>query len=149
MKANQNIKRLALISALGAVLAMPVLAQPGAGMGNAAGRGACMQNSAQTAGCAGQGTQQGMQQGMRKGMRQGRQGMAGQQNQATGRALMTAEERSAQQAKMRAVKTYAECTQVQSAQRSLMTERAKEKGLSLPTPRQSACDNMKARGFIQ
>jgi len=64
-------------------------------------------------------------------------------------SLMTPEERIAMRTKMHAVKTYDECTQVQAEQRTLLEARAKEKGVTLPTPRQNACDNMKARGFIK
>ena len=62
--------------------------------------------------------------------------------------LMTPEERTAQQVKMREVKTYDECKVVQTEHRSTMEARAKEKGLSLFTPRGNACDNLKARGLI-
>jgi hypothetical protein len=66
-----------------------------------------------------------------------------------GWTLMTAEERAANQTKMRAVKTYDECKVVQAEQHAAMQARAKEKGVTLNTPRQNGCDRMKAKGFIQ
>jgi hypothetical protein len=67
----------------------------------------------------------------------------------TGWTLMTAEERSANQARMRAVKTYDECKAVQDENHQAMAARAKEKGLTLAAPRQNGCDVMKARGFFK
>lgn len=133
MKTTTAIASIALITVLGATLAMPVLAQPGPGMGGGPG----MQN-------AGQGTGQ-----MGQGMGRGGRGMRFNQNNIQGWSLMTPEERTAHQAKMRSVKTYDECKQLQTEQRSAMEARAKEKGVTLPTPRQNGCDNMKARGFIK
>jgi len=79
----------------------------------------------------------------------GMRGMRFDQNNTHGWTLMTPEERTANQIKMRAVKTYDECKLVQAEQRTLMEARAKEKGVTLPTPPQSGCENMKARGFIK
>jgi hypothetical protein len=67
----------------------------------------------------------------------------------TGWALMTPEERSANQAKMRAVTTYAECKALLEENHKMMEARAKEKGVKLPKPRQSGCEVMKARGFMK
>jgi hypothetical protein len=66
-----------------------------------------------------------------------------------GWSLMTAEERTANQTKMRAVKTYDECKALQAENHTAMEARAKEKGVALPAPRQNGCDVMKARGFIK
>ena len=67
----------------------------------------------------------------------------------TGWALMTPEERTANQNKMRTVTTYDECKTLLEANHKIMEARAKEKGVQLPTPRQNGCTVMKARGFIK
>ena len=61
---------------------------------------------------------------------------------------MTQEERTEMQNKMRAVKTYDECKQLQTEHRAQMEARAKEKGLTLMSPRGNRCDMLKARGLI-
>lgn len=130
MKKTTNVKRFTLIALLGAALAVPVFAQQGNGAG-------------------GMGNGPGMQkQGAGMGKMGGR-GMRFNQDNVSGWTLMTPAERSAQQAKMRSSKSYAECKQLQSEHRVSMEERAKEKGVSLPTPRQNGCDRMQARGFFQ
>ena len=86
--------------------------------------------------------------GMGPGMRGGR-GMQFNQGNTPGWTLMTPEERTANQTRMREIKTYDECKVVQAEHRNLMETRAKEKGVTLPVPRQNGCDNMKARGFIK
>ena len=75
----------------------------------------------------GPGGGRGMGHGMGPGAWGGR-GAAGNQNMVRGWALMTPEERTAQQVKMRAVKTYDECKTVQGEHRTLMEQRAKEAG---------------------
>jgi hypothetical protein len=50
---------------------------------------------------------------------------------------------------MRAVTTYDECKLLQTEHRDVMETRAKEKGVTLQTPRQNGCDNLKARGLIK
>ncbi|MHB8948938.1 MAG: hypothetical protein ACYC4S_07735 [Rhodoferax sp.] len=112
MKTSTLLKSTSLVAVLGAALALPVLAHPGAGMGG--------------------------------GMGPGARGMGG----GVGATLMSPEERTAMQTKMRAVKTYDECKLLQSAQHTTMQARAKEKGITLPEPRQNRCDMMKARGLI-
>jgi hypothetical protein len=62
---------------------------------------------------------------------------------------MTAEERSAHRDKMLAAKTYDECKAMQDEHYKAMEERAKEKGVTLPAPRQNGCDRMKARGLFK
>lgn len=123
-----TLKRIALTVLLGGALAIPVLAQPGNGMG----RGQGPQASAPGA-----------------GMNAQARGMRGGQNGTPGWTLLTQEERTAQQAKMRQVKTVEECKALQTEQRKVIEARAKEKGVTLPTPRQNGCDNMKARGWIK
>jgi TRAP-type C4-dicarboxylate transport system substrate-binding protein len=71
------------------------------------------------------------------------------QNNTRGWALMTPEERTAFQLKMREVKTYEECKVLQAEHRSAMEARAKEKGVTLMAPRAYACDRMQARGWIK
>lgn len=66
-----------------------------------------------------------------------------------GWSLMTPEERIEHQNKMHSFKTYDECKTYQQEHHTLMQQRAKEKGATLPTPRANACDRMKARGFLQ
>ena len=128
MNKTKNSKRFSLIALLGAVLAVPVLAQQGSGgMGNGPGM---------------------QKQGAGMGKMGGR-GMRFNQDNVSGWSLMTPEERSAQQAKMRSSKTYAECKALQAEHRVSMAARAKEKGVSLPSPRQNGCDRMQARGFFE
>ena len=76
-------------------------------------------------------------------------GTAAGQNLVRGWELMSPIERAEQHAQMRAVKTYDECTAVQTAHRGKLEVRAKGKGVSLVSPRFNLCDNLKARGLIQ
>ncbi len=71
------------------------------------------------------------------------------QKNTPGWTLMTPEERTEMQTKMRAVKTYDECKQLQTEHHAAMEVRAKEKGVTLPEPRQNGCDRMKAKGWIK
>ena len=143
MKTSMTFKSITLIALLGGALALPVLAQPGPGMGGGMRGGACMQNAGSNAGMC-----QGMGQRGGPGARGGR-GMRFNQNNTAGWSLMTPEERTTQQTKMRAVKTYDECKTIQGEHRTVMEARAKERGVTLPMPPQNGCDRMKARGFIQ
>ena len=79
----------------------------------------------------------------------GWQGWKWNSGNVAGWQLMTPEERTEHQNKMRSMKTYEECTAYQQEHRKLMEQRAKEKGATLPTPRMNACDRMKARGLIK
>ncbi len=67
----------------------------------------------------------------------------------TGWRMMTPEERTAHQNKMHSMKTYDECKAYHEEQRKLMEQRAKERGVTMPTLRANACDMMKARGMLQ
>ncbi len=129
MKASTIAKSIAITTALAAALSASVLAQsgPGAGPGMGMGPGA---------GQMGPGA---------RGMR----GMRFDQTNTPGWTLMTAEERAANQTKMREVKTYDECKTLQAEQHATMEARAKEKGVTLNTPRQNGCDVAKARGLIK
>lgn len=148
MRTTLIIKRFVQVVVLGAALAAPAMAQMGQGMGGWGG-GPGMQG-----GAAGQGGWYGMGPGGGRGMSgMGRggmgRGMMANQNVARGWQFMTPEERTAQQVKMRAVKTYDECKSVQTEHRSTIEARAKEKGVNVLTPRGNPCDNLKARGLIQ
>ncbi len=152
MRTTLIIKRFVQVVVLGAVLAAPAMAQMGMG-GGGWGGGPGMQS-----GTAGQGGWYGMGPGGGRGMPgMGRGGMRGgmgggmmaNQNVARGWQLVTPEERTAQQVKMRAVKTYDECKSVQTEHRSTIEARAKEKGVNVFAPRGNPCDNLKARGLIQ
>jgi len=89
------------------------------------------------------------QMGNGPGMGQGRGTMRFSQTNTPGWTLMTQQERADHMAKMRASKTFEECTQLQDAQHQLMQERAKEKGVTLNVPRQNGCNMIKARGFFK
>ncbi len=140
MKTSSILQTLSLIAVLGAALSAPVLAQPGPGMGMGMGAGPGM--------CAGPGMQNGGPAAGASAAR-GMRGMRFDRNNTAGWSLMTPEERTAMQTKMRAVKTYEECTLLQAEQHKTMEARAKEKGVTLPAPRQNGCDRMKARGLIK
>lgn len=126
MKTTMTLKRFAMLVVLGSVLAVPALAQSGPGAGGGGmGGGPCMQGG----GAGG--------------------GMRFNQKNTPGWQLMTQEERTEMQGKMRVLKTYDECKQLQTEHRALMEARAKEKGVTLREPRQNGCDRMKAKGLIQ
>ncbi len=129
MKTTMNIKTITLATLLAVALAIPVLAEAGPGMGGGMG----MQNAGN---------------GMGQGMRGGR-GMRFNQNNMAGWSLMTPEERTSQQTKMRNAGSLAECQTLQAEHRSVMEARAKEKGMTLPTPRQNGCLRMQSMGFFK
>lgn len=139
-----QLKAMTAVVLLGAALAAPVLAQGSAG--SAAGSDPAVQTPTPR----GQGMGPGAGgRGMRGGQAGQGQGMMFNQNNTRGWGLMTPQERTEHQAKMRGVKTYDECKTVQAEQHAAMEARAKEKGVTLPIARQNACDRMKARGIIQ
>jgi hypothetical protein len=76
----------------------------------------------------------GMQHGMKGGMGPGATGH-GPAGQGAGHALMTPEERTALQEKMRDAKTPEERQKLAEATRTEMHKRAKEKGITLPEHR--------------
>ena len=124
-----KLSQIALIALLGAALALPVYAQPGPGGGPGAGPGTGM--------------------GPGPGATAKRPRFQFSKDNTFGWALMGAEERTAHREKMLSAKTYDECKSVQDEQHKLMESRAKEKGTTLPGPRQNACDRMKARGLLK
>ncbi len=143
MKSRINLKVIALIALVGAALAAPVLAQPGPGMGGGWGGGPCMQGGGMRNGAGvGPGARAGW------GNKGGRMMMANQDN-VRGWTLLTPEERTSFQNRMRNVETYDECVQIQTEHRGMVEVRAKEKGVNLMTPMRNMCDNLKARGAIQ
>ena len=143
MKSRINFKVIALIALVGAALAAPVLAQPGPGMGGGWGGGPCMQGGGIRNGAGvGPGARAGW------GNKGGRMMMANQDN-VRGWTLLTPEERTSFQNRMRNVETYDECVQIQTEHRGMVEVRAKEKGVNLMTPMRNMCDNLKARGAIQ
>ena len=152
MKSTLIIKRVIQVVLLGAALASPAMAQMGPGMGGAWGGGPGMQGGGPGMQGGGWGMGPGGGRGMHgmHGMGRGGMGpgMMAQQNVARGWQLMTPEERTAQQVKMRAVKSYDECKTLQTEHRTAMEARAKEKGMNLMTPRGNRCDMLKARGLI-
>jgi len=158
MKTTLILKRLAQAVLLGTALVSTAMAQPGPGAGWGGGGwcgGPGMQRG--MGGMGGPGGGYGMGPGGGRGMYGGGRGMgygmgpgaAGGQNLTRGWELVTPQERTEQQIKMRAVKTYDECTAVQTEHRGKLEVRAKEKGLTLVSQRGNPCDNLKARGLIQ
>ena len=144
---TSTLKNLTLIALFGAVLAAPAMAQQGQGMGQGMGQGPGMQNSA-----PGQGMGPGMGVGGGrggKGNRGGRQGMRFNQNTTPCWALMTQQEQTDHRIKMRATKTFDECTALQTEHRAVMESRAKEKGVQLRAPRRNVCEAWKAEGVIK
>lgn len=117
-----KLKHITLVAVLGAAIAAPSFAQPGPGMGGM--------------GMGGMGPGQG-----------GRYAIN--QDNTTGWALMTADERKAHQQKMWSFKTYDECKAYQEEHHKAMEAKAKETGKTLPAPRNNACDRMKASGTIK
>jgi hypothetical protein len=96
---------------------------------------------------AGMGSGAGM--GPSAGQNSGVARFAWNKDNTTGWTLMTAEERKANQAKMRAVTSYEECKLLQEENHKTMESRAKENGVTLSATRLNGCNVMKARGFIK
>jgi len=133
-----KFSQIAFVTLLGFSMATPAFAQQGSSTDTGMGPGMS------------QGTGQGMGQGMGAGTGPGMRGGYGfSQKNTPGWQLLTPEERTAFMQKMRSVKTYDECNSVMADHRKLVAERAKEKNVTLRTPRRNPCDRMKARGLIQ
>jgi hypothetical protein len=66
-------------------------------------------------------------------------------------SLMTPQERTEHQNKMRSFKTYDECMAYQDEHHRQMEARAKDKGVTLPPAGKGTygCDNMKAQGYFK
>ncbi|MCF8149466.1 MAG: hypothetical protein K9J80_01880 [Sulfuritalea sp.] len=125
-----KLAQVAFLSVLGLALSAPLMAQQGGGPGKGPGPG------------MGQGG------GMGPGMGMGPRFNFDKDN-TPGWALMSAEERTAHHGSMMAAKTYEECKAAQEAHHAAMAVRAKEKGVTLPTPRYNGCDRMKAAGIFK
>jgi hypothetical protein len=160
MKTTLIVKRLVQAAVLGAALvSAAAIAQPGPGAGwGGWGGGWCggpgMQRGMGPGGGWGMGPGGGRGMGYGRGYGMGpgayaNQGVPAGQNAVRGWELMSPVERSEQQAKIFAAKTYDECTAIQTEHRGKLELRAKEKGLTLLAPPFNPCDNLKARGFIQ
>ena len=145
MKTMNTLKNLTLVALFGAALAAPVMAQQGQGMG--AGQGPGVQNSAPGQGMGPGASQRGGRGG--KANKGGRQSMRFNQNTTPGWTLMSQQEQTDHRIKMRATKTFEECTALQSEHRALMESRAKEKGVQLRAPRRNVCEAWKAQGVIK
>ena len=73
----------------------------------------------------------------------------GNQNNTYGWQLMTPEERTAHQAKLRGFTEYSACTEYVAEHHKQMAERAKTKGMTPPVMRRNPCDVMKAKGVLK
>jgi Spy/CpxP family protein refolding chaperone len=82
-----------------------------------------------------QGMQGGMGHGQMQGMKQGATHGHGKNGSNAAQSLITPEERTAMQEKMRAATTPEERQQIASANRAEMQKRATEKGITLPEHR--------------
>ena len=145
MKTMNTLKNLTLVALFGAALAAPVMAQQGQGMG--AGQGPGVQNSAPGQGMGPGASQRGGRGG--KANKGGRQGMRFNQNNTPGWTLMSQQEQTDHRIKMRATKTFDECTALQGEHRAVMESRAKEKGVQLQAPRKNVCEVWKTQGLIK
>ena len=145
MKTMNTLKNLTLVALFGAALAAPVMAQQGQGMG--AGQGPGVQNSAPGQGMGPGASQRGGRGG--KANKGGRQSMRFNQNTTPGWTLMSQQEQTDHRIKMRATKTFDECTALQGEHRAVMESRAKEKGVQLQAPRKNVCEVWKTQGLIK
>jgi hypothetical protein len=80
--------------------------------------------------------------GAGQGMRRGRGGIVG-PDFTPGWNLMTQAERNEHRARVAATKTYDECMVTMTQHREQLAARAKERGLTMATPRRDACAAMK------
>ena len=147
MKTMNTLKNLTLVALFGAALAAPVMAQQGQGMVGGAGQGPGVQNSAPGQGMGPGASQRGGRGG--KANKGGRQSMRFNQNTTPGWTLMSQQEQTDHRIKMRATKTFDECTALQGEHRAVMESRAKEKGVQLQAPRKNVCEAWKAQGLIK
>lgn len=142
----KTFNKIAIAVALSLGLAATAYAQParmGGGTGPCAQQGGQQQQYMQ--GNMGQGRMQGMNQGyMGQGRMQGMQGNMGpgrmqaanfNGNRGAGQQLMTPEERTAMQDKMRNAKSFEERQELATANHAEMQKRAAEKGITLPEQR--------------
>ena len=138
MTSSITFKTLATAAALAAALSASVLAQTTPGAGPGMGYGPGMQGAGPGGGAGPMGPGS-------RGMRN----MNFDKGNTPGWKLMTPEERTANQTRMRAATSYDECKKLQDEQHQLMETRAKEKGVTLSAPRQNGCDVAKSRGYLK
>ena len=74
---------------------------------------------------------------------------SGNQRNTAGWQLMTPEERTEHQAKLRSFTEYAACKEYVDDHHKKMEERAKEKGVAVPVMRNNPCDTIKAKGLLK
>lgn len=73
----------------------------------------------------------------------------GSQQNTYGWQLMTADERTEHQVKLRGFTEYAACKEYVDDHHSKMEQRAKEKGITTPFVKRNPCDVLKARGIVK
>jgi hypothetical protein len=73
----------------------------------------------------------------------------GNQKNTAGWQLMTQEERTEHQTKLRSFTEYTVCKEYVAEHHKQMEERAKEKGVAMPVMRRNPCDMMKAKGLLK
>jgi hypothetical protein len=73
----------------------------------------------------------------------------GNQQNTYGWQLMTPEERTEHQTKLRGFSEYAACKEYVDEHHKKMEERAKEKGITAPLVKRNPCDVLKARGVLK
>ena len=73
----------------------------------------------------------------------------GSQQNTYGWQLMTQQERTEHQAKLRGFTEYAACKEYVDEHHKQMEERAKEKGITTPMIKRNPCDVLKARGVLK
>lgn len=73
----------------------------------------------------------------------------GNQKNTAGWQLMTPEERTEHQTKLRGFTEYNACKEYVDEHHKKMEERAREKGVAVPVMRQNPCDTMKAKGILK
>ncbi len=73
------------------------------------------------------------------------------QGNTWGYSLMTPQERTEHQTKMRSFKTYDECKAYEAEHHQQMEARAKERGVTMKPMGSGTygCDNMKAQGYLK
>ncbi len=130
----KNLNKIATGVALSLAVGLAATAYAHQGEGRGTGPGAQSgQHQGMQGGMMGHGQMQGMGYGMQGGV-DGMQGRGHGGSQA-GQQLMTPEERTAMQEKMRNAKTPEERQQIALANRAEMQKRAAEKGITLPEHR--------------
>lgn len=73
----------------------------------------------------------------------------GNQKNTYGWQLMTPEERTEHQTRMRSFTDYNACREYVDEHHKQMEERAREKGITPPVMRRNPCDTMKAKGVFR